>query len=78
MNKCEIRIPSSRGMIEFVRIAIAEHGSVKLTNGGSFCVNGKSILGVITAMGWHTLYCVSDNDMSKQIEQFIVNQEAVV
>lgn len=55
---------------EFVKIATATVGEVKLVNDNGFCVNGKSLLGVMAAVKWESLYCVSESDIYSDIQRF--------
>ena len=57
-------------MQEFVKIAAAEPGVVKLADGNGFCVNGKSLLGALATIEWATLFCVSEDDIYFKIEKF--------
>ena len=58
MYRNKINLVTSADMQEFVRIATAENGEVKLIDGNGFCVNGKSLLGAMATVEWKSLYCV--------------------
>ena len=68
----KINLVTSADMQEFVRIATAENGEVKLIDGNGFCVNGKSLLGAMATVEWKSLYCESENDIYLKIKKFCV------
>lgn len=72
MYKNKINLVTSADMQEFVRIATAEDGEVKLIDGNGFCVNGKSLLGAMATVEWKSLYCESENDIYIKIKKFCV------
>ena len=72
MYKNKINLVTSADMQEFVRIATAEDGEVKLIDGNGFCVNGKSLLGAMATVEWKSLYCESENDIYLKIKKFCV------
>ena len=72
MYRNKINLVTSADMQEFVRIATAENGEVKLIDGNGFCVNGKSLLGAMATVEWTSLYCESENDIYLKIKKFCV------
>lgn len=72
MYRNKINLVTSADMQEFVRIATAENGEVKLIDGNGFCVNGKSLLGAMATVEWKSLYCESENDIYLKIKKFCV------
>lgn len=76
MNKFKhkIELVTTADINEFVRIVSANPGNVMLIDGNGFCVSGKSLLGAAAAVEWASLYCVSDEDIYSDIQQFCVNE----
>ena len=72
MHKHKIELITTADIREFVKIAESAEGEVKLIDGNSFCVNGKSLLGAMAAVEWNSLYCVTENDIYSQIQKFCV------
>lgn len=73
MHKHKIELITTSDIVEFVRIASAVNGSVKLIDDSGFCVNGKSLLGAMATVEWSSLYCVSDEDIYSKIQRFCVS-----
>ena len=72
--KHKIELVTTADINEFVRIVSAKQGNVMLIDGNGFCVSGKSLLGAAAAVEWASLYCVSDEDIYSDIQQFCVNE----
>lgn len=72
MYRNKINLVTHADMIEFVQIATAEVGEIKLIDGNGFCVNGKSLLGAMATVEWKSLYCESENDIYLKIKKFCV------
>lgn len=70
MAKHKIELVTLKDIYEFVAIASALPGDIKLVDGGGFCVNGKSLLGATATLEWSELYCVSENDIYRSIQKF--------
>ena len=70
MHKYKIELVTMADIVEFVQIVSKESGDVKLVDGENFCVNGKSVLGVMATVEWCSLYCVSDEDIYTKIKKF--------
>lgn len=66
----KIELVTNSDVVEFVKIAAAENGIVKLIDGNEFCVNGKSLLGAMATIEWGSLYCVAENDIYSSIKKF--------
>ena len=47
MFKHKIELITTADIMDFVRIATEESGTVRLIDGNGFCVNGKSLLGAM-------------------------------
>lgn len=73
MHKHKIELITTADIVDFVKIATAIDGVVKLTDGTGFCVNGKSLLGAMATVEWSSLYCVSDVDIYSKIEKYCVS-----
>ena len=52
MFKHKIELITTADIMDFVRIATAESGAVRLIDGNGFCVNGKSLLGAMATVEW--------------------------
>ena len=72
MPKYKIELVTTADIKDFVDIATKEQGSVKLTDGTGFCVNGKSLLGAMATVEWSSLYCESENDIYAKIQKYCV------
>ena len=72
MHRHKIELVTTADIVEFVKIATSETGSVKLVDDTGFCVNGKSLLGAMATVEWSSLYCVSENDIYSKISKFCV------
>ena len=72
MHKYKIELITTADIREFVKIAENTDGEVKLIDGNGFCVNGKSLLGVMASVEWNSLYCVTENDVYSQIQRFCI------
>jgi len=73
MHRYKIELITTSDIVEFVKIATAEDGAVKLVDDTGFCVNGKSLLGAMATVEWNSLYCVSDNDIYSKVSKFCVS-----
>lgn len=70
MHKHKIELVTTMDIVDFVNIAAAQSGSVKLVDDTGFCVNGKSLLGAMATVEWGSLYCISDDDIYSKIKRF--------
>ena len=73
MHKYKIELVTTSDIVEFVNIATAEDGAIKLVDDSGFCVSGKSLLGAMATVEWSSLYCVSDADIYTKIQKFCVD-----
>lgn len=73
MHKYKIELVTTSDIVEFVNIATAEDGTIKLVDDSGFCVSGKSLLGAMATVEWSSLYCVSDADIYTKIQKFCVD-----
>lgn len=67
----KIELPTMPIINRFVNIAM-EHGSeVKLYNHDrTYCINGKSLLGVIASTEWNDLYLVCEDGLYGDFVEF--------
>ena len=72
MFKHRIELVTTADIMDFVRIATEESGTVRLVDGNGFCVNGKSLLGAMATVEWNSLYCESENDIYAKIQKYCV------
>jgi hypothetical protein len=70
--KVQIRLDTMRDVQDFVRIATKMEGAVHITDGAGLKVSAKSLLGALYAMEFEELWCESENDIYRNIEDFIV------
>ena len=70
--KVQIRLDTMRDVQDFVRIATKMEGKVHITDGAGLKVSAKSLLGALYAMEFEELWCESENDIYRNIEDFIV------
>jgi hypothetical protein len=70
--KVQIRLDTMRDVQDFVRIATKMEGEVHITDGAGLKVSAKSLLGALYAMEFEELWCESENDIYRNIEDFIV------
>lgn len=69
--KYKIRLDTMTDVNNFVKIATQYPGSIKLTDGENFTVNGKSLLGAMYTVEWDQIYCVSDHEIYHLIKDFV-------
>ena len=72
MFKHKIELITTADIMDFVRIATEESGTVRLIDGNGFCVNGKSLLGAMATVEWKSLYCESENDIYTRIQKYCI------
>ena len=70
--KVQIRLDTLHDVQDFVRIATAMHGNIFITDGNGLKVSAKSLLGAVYAMEFDELWCESDEDIYRNISDFIV------
>ncbi len=73
--KYKIELVTATDIKEFVGIAGKCKGKVLLRCSDSYCINAKSLLGVIVAkkMQWNDLYLLTENDCFSAFKKFIVD-----
>lgn len=70
--KAQIRLDTMRDVQDFVNIATRMHGNVYITDNAGLKVSAKSLLGALYAMEFEELWCEADEDIYRNIEDFIV------
>jgi hypothetical protein len=68
----KVRLDTLTDVNEFVNIAASIPEKVTITDGAGLTVNAKSVLGVLHAMEFETLYCDSNADIYRKLNKFIV------
>lgn len=69
-----IRLDTMSDVNRFVKIATKNKGKIMLSDGESFKVSGKSLLGAMYTMEWDQVYCESENEIYYEIKDFIVDE----
>ena len=70
--KAKIRLDTMRDVQEFVNITTKMEGAVHITDGAGLKVNAKSLLGALYAMEFDELWCEAENDIYRNISDFII------
>lgn len=70
--KVKIRLDTLREVQTFVNIASGISSPVHITDNKGLKVSAKSILGAMYAMEFDELWCESEEDIYRSIENFIV------
>ncbi len=68
-----IRLDTMSDVNNFVKMASKNPGKITLTDGESFTVNGKSLLGAMYTMEWNQVFCESENEIYRLIKDYIVD-----
>ena len=70
MFRTKIELVGLSDVNQFVAITSKLPGKIKLTDGESYSVNAKSLLGCLASMEWDQLYCESEVDIYTHISNF--------
>ena len=70
--KVQIRLETMRDVQDFVNIATRMHGNVYITDNAGLKVSAKSLLGALYSLEFEELWCEADEDIYRNIEDFIV------
>lgn len=70
--KVKIRLDTMREAQDFVNIATRMPCNVYITDGEGLRVSAKSLLGTLYAMEFSNLWCESDEDIYRNIQDFII------
>lgn len=73
MFKYKIELVTMKDCTDFVDMSTKCGGPIVLESSDGFRVNGKSLLGAMASMEWDNLYCLSKDDIYKNIEKWVVN-----
>ena len=71
--RAKIRLDTIRDINEFVRICSRIEPAVHITDDAGLKVSGKSLLGVMYAMEFSSIWCECDIDIYHEIEKFVIN-----
>lgn len=74
----KIRLDTMAEVNRFVGVATKHKGSIVLTDGEKFSVNGKSLLGAMYTFEWDEIYCESETEIYHLIKDFIVGDSLPV
>ena len=72
--KYRIRLDTMSDVNRFVKMATKNPGKIMLSDGESFTVSGKSLLGAMYTMEWDQVFCESENEIYHLIKDFIVDE----
>ena len=70
--KVKIRLDTNEQAIKFSTITNKLGGKIVVTDNKGLQVNAKSILGMLYALEFEELWCVSDKDIYTKIEDYII------
>ncbi len=73
-HRYKVELVTVSDIRNFVAIAGRCEGRVMLSVSDNFCINAKSLLGVMLAknMDWNNLVLMSENDCYEAFKQFII------
>ena len=70
--RVQIRLDTFTDVKRFVDIATMQEGEVHITDGNGLRVSAKSILGAMYSLEFDELWCEAENDIYRNISDFIV------
>lgn len=70
--RVKINIDTMTKVRAFVNICIKLGGKIKLVDGQDYCVNAKSLLGILATADWSEVYVESEEDIYQHIQEFVV------
>jgi hypothetical protein len=70
--KAQIRIDTMHDAAAFVKITEKLNGKITVTDSDGMRVNAKSLMGMLYALEFDSLWCESENDIYSHIERFVV------
>ena len=68
----KVNLVTYKDITDFVNIVSNLDGKIKLTDGDSFCINAKSLIGVMATVEWDNVYCESEKDIYRHISKWVV------
>lgn len=72
VHKYQIELVTIKDIKDFVENISKVKGKVLLVDGNGMCVNAKSIVGVVAALEWSSLYVVSECEIQSEIGKYCV------
>lgn len=72
VHKYRIELVTIKDIKDFVEDVSKVKGEVLLVDGNGMCVNAKSIIGVVAALEWSSLYVVSQCEIQSEIGKYCV------
>lgn len=70
--RVQIRLDTLHDVQDFVNIVTRMHGNIYITDNAELKVSAKSLLGAIYAMEFEELWCESEEDIYRNIQDFII------
>ena len=74
MMKNKIRLDTMCDVNRLVSICATVKGEVHLTDKRHFCVNAKSLLGVMYSLEFDEVWIESEEDIYSKISEFVINE----
>ena len=74
MMKNKIRLDTMCDVNRLVSICSTVKGEVHLTDKRHFCVNAKSLLGVMYSLEFDEVWIESEEDIYSKISEFVINE----
>lgn len=70
-----VEIDTMQDAKDMVAIATKLKGKITINSGHRFCVNAKSLLGMVMAkkLNWNNLTITMDNDYYREFEKYIID-----
>lgn len=70
--RVKIRLDTATQAAAFANITSKLDGKITITDAAGLKVNAKSVMGVLYALEFTELWCESENDIYRNIEDFVV------
>ena len=70
--RVKINVDTMSKIQAFVSICTKLGGNIKLTDGQDYCVNARSLLGILASADWSEVYVESEEDIYQYIREFVV------
>lgn len=70
--RAKINIDTLTKVRAFADICSKLGGKIKLTDGQDYCVNARSLLGIVATADWSEVYIDSEEDIYQYIQEFVV------
>ena len=72
MHRVKIELTTMSDVVAFVEKVKRINGAVTVIDGTGLRVNAKSLLGMVYALEFTSLWCESDEDIYTEIQQFAI------